>query len=87
MKTKDNFGCSAIDISRGYESLEGNPPYAGENIMTPRHVSEEKRIAKMMSDMNWPDEKEGDHGPDGFIERDLPNPYDRPNRSKTEDRG
>lgn len=87
MKMKDNFGCSAIDISRGFESLDGNPPHSGENITEPRHVAEDKRMEKLRAEYAWPDEKEGDHGPEGFLERDLPDPYDRPNRSKTMDRG
>lgn len=87
MKMKENAGCDPITISRGFTKLDGNPPYSGESVTNPRHVAEEKRVEKMMAEFQWPDMKEGDHGPEGFLGADLPDPYMRPQRSKSEDRG
>lgn len=87
MNFKENGGVSPVALSVGFERLEDNTPYSGENIMNPRHVQEEKKMAKLAEEFGWPDEKEPENGPDGFLERDIPSSYQRPNRSNTDDRG
>jgi hypothetical protein len=87
MDYKDNAGVDPVTLSRGYTKLDGDPPNSGESITDPRHVREKRRMEQLMADNPWPDMKEGDHGPEGFLERDLPDPYLRPNRTDSEDQG
>ena len=87
MKFKENGGVSPVALSVGFERIEDDAPYSGENIMHPRHVEEERRMAKLRAEYAWPDEKQDENGPEGFLDRDVPTPYERPQRSETEDRG
>lgn len=87
MKFKENCGASPVALDRGFETLDGDPPHSGENIFKPRHVQERKEMERLAKQYGWPDMEESPNGPDGFLERDLPTPYERPNRSDTEDRG
>ena len=87
MKFKENCGVDPVTLGKGYTSLEDNIPYSGENIMNPAHVEQEKQMAKLEKEYGWPDDKEPDDGPEGFLERDVPTPYERPGRSEIEDMG
>lgn len=87
MKFKNNGGVDPVTLDRGYTKLEGDPPHSGESITNPRHVQERKQMEKLRAEYGWPDMEETPNGPDGFLERDLPTPFDRPNRGDTEDRG
>lgn len=87
MKFKENGGVSPVDLSRGYEKQEDVSPYSGENIMNPAHIEQEREMEAMRKKYEWPDEKEPVNGPNGFLDRDIPAPYYRPQRSDDEDRG
>lgn len=87
MKFKENCGVDPVTLGKGYTALEDNTPYSGENINNPRHVQEEKQVAKLQAEYGWPDEKEPENGPEGFLERDIPSSYERPGRSDMEDMG
>ncbi len=87
MNFKENAGVDPVTLGRGYTKLEGDPPNSGENIFEPRHVEEKKRIEKLMAENPWPDMKADDDGPGGFLDREKPNPFDRPERTAEEDRG
>lgn len=86
MKFKENGGVDPVTMSRGYTKLDGDPPHSGENILEPRHVQERKRMEKLYAD-GWPDMEQEEDGPSGFLERDKPTPFARPNRSDIEDLG
>lgn len=87
MKLKENAGVDPVTLSRGYTKLEGDPPNSGESITDPRHVAEQKRIDEMMASGPWPDMRPENDGPEGFLDREVPTPFDRPNRTAYEDRG
>lgn len=84
MKFKENCGVDPVTLGKGYTALDDNTPFTGESITAPEHVENEKRMAKMAKEYGWPDEETSEVG---FLERDMPAPYDRPNRSEVEDRG
>lgn len=82
MKLKENAGVSPVDLSRGFEKLDGDPPNSGENIVDPEHVAEERVLAKWRKE-NLDGFPEDDNGPEGFLDRP-----DTPWRDKrTEDQG
>lgn len=87
MKFKENCGVDPVTLGKGFTVLDGDPPYSGENINDPEHVVANRELEKMQAKYEWPDEKEPDDGPEGFLDRDVPTPYARPGRSETEDMG
>lgn len=87
MNFKENCGVDPVTLGKGYTKLDGDPPHSGENILDPRHVQEQKRVEAMEEEYAWPDMKDEDDGPTGFLDRDKPTPWDRPQRGDTEDRG
>lgn len=87
MKFKENLGVDPVTLSRGYTKLEGDPPNSGESITDPRHIAEKRRMEKMMVENGWPDMEAEEDGAGGFLDREKPTPYDRPNRSVEEDQG
>lgn len=87
MNFKENGGTDPATLNRGYTKLDGDPPNSGEDITDPRHVAEKRRMEKLMVENGWPDMEAEDDGPTGFLDREKPTPYDRPNRSVEEDLG
>ncbi len=87
MKFKENCGVDPVTLGKGFTRLDGNPPNSGESITDPRHVAEEEKLEAIREEFGWPDEKADDDGPEGFLDRDKPTPYDRPNRSTDNDLG
>lgn len=72
MKMKENGGTSPVDLSRGFEKLDGDPPHSGENILDPEHVAEERVLAKWRKE-NLDGFPEEENGPEGFLHReDVP---------------
>lgn len=87
MKFKENCGVDPVTLGKGFTVLDGDPPYSGENINNPEHVAAEAQMEKLRAEYEWPDEKEQDDGPEGFMERNKPSAYVRPGRSEIEDMG
>lgn len=87
MKLKENAGVDPVTLSRGFTKLDGDPPHSGENILKPEHVEEQKEMDRLAKEYGFPDEQAQDDGHEGFLERDPPVSYQRPNRGRREDLG
>jgi hypothetical protein len=83
MNFKDNSGVDPVTLSRGYSKLDGDPPNSGENILKPEHVAHRKQMEAAEAAMGMMD----DQPIDGFLDRDIPSAYSRPNRTAEEDQG
>lgn len=87
MKFRENGGVDPMTLNKGFTALDGDPPNSGESITNPRHVAERKKMEALAAEYGWPDMEEDDDGPEGFLGRDMPTPYERPFRTEDEDRG
>lgn len=84
MKFKENLGLSPVVLGKGYEKLDGPIPNSGENIFKPESAAREAEEAKLRLSMGMNDDPAED---EGFLDRDLPQHWERPNRTDDEDLG
>lgn len=84
MKFKENLGVSPVMLGKGYEKLDGPIPNSGENIFKPESAAREAEEANFRLSMGMNDDPVEDVG---FMDRDTPEYWERPNRTDDEDRG